>query len=305
MIQCGPFPTGNPRASPEATVENPELVAAFADHAAQNSERTWQKLLLELGHANYLVALLDDKTDFNIADRQGSAVIEKGSRLAVLFCKNEDDESFVTLFTDAGEIEAWTNQRVSTLVMPAEQAWQFVLSQPMYDGLVINPAGLAFEINRAQIELLQQAHQGASDGCGATDAAREFDVQNERIVDLLDRVQSNPELRGEIYGALAGSQLIIGSRQPLQLASAGNELDEDTEVTLLTTVSPDGGPALPVFTDTAALHARNREAYPIGMAAEDLFSLVIEDGYEGIVLNPASNWIFIPREDLSGLVAHA
>ncbi len=283
-------------------VENPQLSEALAGHASMPSDETWRELLIQVSRANYLVAVLDDETNIELDQQPDTTVIKKGSRLAILFCQNDQGQKLATLFTDREQIQAWTDQRVSTLVMPAEQAWEFVASQSMYDGVVINPAGWPLELDRRQIGLLQQAEGATPAGAPAAVPVDDV-VQNDLLVDLLQRVQSDQELRVDIYEALAQSNLVLGSREPLP--SAEQETAEEVEITLLTTVSPAGGPALPVFTDGAQLQARNSEAYPIGLPAARVFSLVLEDGYDGIVLNPASNWIFIPREDIESMFVHA
>ena len=122
-------------------------------------------------------------------------MIKKGSLLAILFCANDEGRKFVTLFTDSSEIKAWTDERVSTLVMPAQQAWQFVTSQPMYDGAVINPANLSLELNRRQIELLQQVHGGTSNDDGLLASTEQAVLHNDVLLDLLCRAKRSNRCR--------------------------------------------------------------------------------------------------------------
>jgi hypothetical protein len=128
-----------------------------------------------------------------------------------------------------------------------------------------------------------------------------FPIRNDDLVELLERLQDDPQLRDDIYAGLLDRDLVIGSREPMGSPGQWTVIEEETPITLLTIAGPSDEPALPVFTDAAALYARNDEAFPIGMPAAQLFAMVLEDEYEGIVLNPAANWMFIPREHVETL----
>jgi hypothetical protein len=132
-----------------------------------------------------------------------------------------------------------------------------------------------------------------------------FPVRNDDLVELLERLQDDPELRMEIYETLLERDLVVGSREPLASPGVWRVLEEEEPITLLTCEGPDGGSALPVFTDEESLYARCAEAHPVGMPAAQLFGMVLEDDYEGLVLNPAGNWMFVPREHVEALAASA
>jgi hypothetical protein len=64
------------------------------------------------------------------------------------------DRSLLALFTDWEAMRSWTNEPVSSMIMPANQAWDFALAH--YQGVVINPAGPSLELSRDQVEELRR-----------------------------------------------------------------------------------------------------------------------------------------------------
>ena len=134
-------------------VTNPALTAAMAGLGAGPDQAAIESLIRELNRAVYLVAILLDEA--NVTTRSpGQATFEKGSLIKMLAVADSNDRPLLLLFTDWDAIRKWTNESVSTLVMPADQAWEFALRQ--YHGAVINPAGPLLELNHNQLEDLRQ-----------------------------------------------------------------------------------------------------------------------------------------------------
>jgi hypothetical protein len=118
-------------------VTNPRLVAAIRKHQQVDAEETAVELFEELTQAVLLVGVIVD----NPPERTGEAeaLFREGDRFGIIQVQDDDDQTLLTLFTDHAELQQFTDEANSTLVMPADEAMAFVLEQG-YDGLVINPA---------------------------------------------------------------------------------------------------------------------------------------------------------------------
>ncbi len=145
--------TVTPPVDIDTPVTNPALTAAMARLGEGGDQAAIEAVLRELNRAVYLVAILLDEASVTTTS-PGQATFNKGSVIKVLNCADSNDRPLLPLFTDWDAIRKWTNTSVSTLVMPADQAWDFALSQ--YQGAVINPAGPLLELSRDQLEDLRR-----------------------------------------------------------------------------------------------------------------------------------------------------
>ncbi len=137
----------------DTPVTNPALLAAMSNLGSGTDPSRLDTLILELNRAVYLVATLLDQA--SAKERSpGEVTFEKGSLIKMLEVVNSSDHRLLPLFTDWDAIRKWTDESVSSMVMPAEQAWEFALAQ--YRGVVINPAGPMLELNRDQLEDLRR-----------------------------------------------------------------------------------------------------------------------------------------------------
>lgn len=137
----------------DTPVTNPALIAAMEGLGAGPRQAAIDTLLRELNRAVYLVATILDQA--KITERSpGQVTFEKGSLIKVRFVTDSDDRPLLPLFTDWDAIRKWTSDPVSSLVMPANQAWDFALQQ--YQGVVINPGGPLLELNRDQLADLKR-----------------------------------------------------------------------------------------------------------------------------------------------------
>lgn len=133
----------------DTPVTNPGLLTAMGGLEAGTDQAAIDRLIGELNRAVYLVATLLDQA--SVKERSaGQATLEAGSLIKVLGVSDSDDRSLLPLFTDWDAIRKWTGEPVSSMVMPASQAWEFALAE--YQGVVINPAGPVLELNRDQLE---------------------------------------------------------------------------------------------------------------------------------------------------------
>lgn len=146
--------TVNPPVDLDTPVTNPRLVAAIDSFAVDQSDSRLDMLLRELNNAVLLIATLLDDTSIQETGKPGNVVIEKGSKIKVLLAVDSNGAPILPLFTDWDSIKRWTQDRVTTLVMPAADAWGFALDG--YNGAVINPAGPSLPLDRSQLEELHR-----------------------------------------------------------------------------------------------------------------------------------------------------
>ena len=135
-------------------IENPALVAAIERLARENSDKAKDLLLVELNKANYLAAILTDEMHTSAPDEHGKTVIQKDSIIKVIETSDAHGNRYLPLFTDWKAIGEYTNKPVSTLVLPASDAWSFALHVGKYDGIVINPGRNALPLNKDMIKYL-------------------------------------------------------------------------------------------------------------------------------------------------------
>jgi hypothetical protein len=148
-------PTIVPPVDLNKPVENPNLVVALKEFETKRSEQSQQELFRQLASANFLVAFFPDEMQTTPGSKAGQLTIEKDSLLKIPACADRDGKDHLPLFTDWPAIQAWIDKPVSTLVMPASDAWSFILSQPHYAGAFVNPAGSRLQLSRDLIQYLQ------------------------------------------------------------------------------------------------------------------------------------------------------
>jgi len=137
----------------DTPVRNPALLAAMNDVGRAPDASRLDALIRELNRGMYLVVTLLDQANVQ-PQSPGQVTFEKGSLIKVFEVADASDRRLLALFTDWDAIRKWTTEPVSSMVMPAPQAWDFALAK--YQGVVINPAGPLLELNRNQIEDLQR-----------------------------------------------------------------------------------------------------------------------------------------------------
>ena len=101
--------------------------------------------------------MLADEMKMMPGSKPGVGTIEKDSTIKIFACADRDGADHLPLFTDWPAIQAWTEQKVSTLVMPASEAWDFVLSQPHYAGAFVNPGSQRLQFSREFVQYLKDA----------------------------------------------------------------------------------------------------------------------------------------------------
>lgn len=134
-------------------VENPALLKAIQRVASEGTDDSKDQLLIELQKANYIAAMVDDDLKTSPTNETGQITIQKGSTFGVLSAE-KDGANYLVLFTDWQALRAYTENKVSGWILPANHAWSFALQGETYDGVVINPAHNALPLGRPMLEFL-------------------------------------------------------------------------------------------------------------------------------------------------------
>ncbi|HKA31883.1 MAG TPA: SseB family protein [Candidatus Binatia bacterium] len=135
-------------------VENPALVRALERASHEKSTAAKEAVLGEVRKATYLAAILSDELKTSPGKTPGSVMIEAGSLIKFIGYE-KDGKNYLPLFTDWYAMRAYTKQDVNAFILRAPDAWSFVLNGN-FAGVVINPAGSAFTLERPMIESLQK-----------------------------------------------------------------------------------------------------------------------------------------------------
>jgi hypothetical protein len=135
-------------------VENPALVRALERAAREKSNAAKDALLVEVRKATYLAAILSDELKTTPSKTPGNVTIEAGSLIKFIGYE-KDGKNYLPLFTDWSAVRAYTKSDVNAFILRAPDAWSFVLNGK-FAGVVINPSGSAFILDRSMIESLQK-----------------------------------------------------------------------------------------------------------------------------------------------------
>jgi hypothetical protein len=136
-------------------VENPRLVQTLQQYLATPSTDALRDMQAELNSANYLVPILTDEIVRKPSGHPGQYTWEKGSLLKMLHAMDDKGAPHLPLFTDWSSIRAFTTKPISALVMPARDAWDFVLANAHLNGAMINPSSSGTMLTRSQIQKLR------------------------------------------------------------------------------------------------------------------------------------------------------
>jgi hypothetical protein len=118
-------------------VENPSLVSAIREHHELNSNESADNLTAELSKANYLAAMMTNNMD--IVD----GIAQEGSTFGLGLIKDEEGRMLLPIFTDWIHLNESAPGK-SGLVLSA--GWAYSMGSEEFDGVVINPTGLALPL---------------------------------------------------------------------------------------------------------------------------------------------------------------
>ena len=137
-------------------VTNPAFVAALDALEAADTADTREQVALQIGQATFLVAIMGDALHFAPGAAPGQTTLEAGSKFGVLQSDDGQGGQVLPLFTDWDALRNAITRPVSALVMPAAEAWQFVLGGSC-SGIVINPANQGIMLSREAVQRMAGA----------------------------------------------------------------------------------------------------------------------------------------------------
>ena len=127
---------------------------------------------------------------------------------------------------------------------------------------------------------------------------------NPDLVEAIQLVLANPsqESRQFLYQAFLDSTLLLGLRSlPKSISSFPTVVEQDTSVSVLTSVNPQGKEVLLVFSDLESLRARNPTVAWIAMYARDILDQALAGHFAGIVINSAGSWVELSSAEIESL----
>ena len=130
---------------------------------------------------------------------------------------------------------------------------------------------------------------------------------NPDLVEAIQRVVTDPSQsnRQLLYQAFLNSKLLLGLRSlPESISSFPTVVEQDTSVSVLTSLNPQGKEVLLVFSDLESLRARNPTVAWIAMSGRDILEQALAGHYAGIVINPAGSWVELSAEEMKSLMSH-
>jgi hypothetical protein len=149
-------PDTTPPVDVNKPVENPSLVSAILHFDASRPVTGQSEVAQQLNAANYLIPILRVQIPTTPKGPDGSAVVTENTQIKVLQAADASGKPCLPLFTDWRALRAWNKSDVSTLVMPAKAAWDFVLTHDVYSGAIVNPGEKPIALSRDVIRALRE-----------------------------------------------------------------------------------------------------------------------------------------------------
>jgi hypothetical protein len=128
--------------------------------------------------------------------------------------------------------------------------------------------------------------------------------RDESLSNLMDAFQQSPSdaLRQALYRTLAQAVIYVAAPMVPQgwLQSPG-KTGSLQALPLMTAVARDGSRGVVAFCDEVSAKQAGTELFVLAVPAPDLILLVLQQGYEALMLKKSDAWIGIPRADLQVL----
>lgn len=196
-------PAGPPPVDLNRAVSNEPLLAAMAASFAERTEEAAERLWAALNEADFLVAVSPGPDGEMTPPAHGEAA-EGEQPLNVMSAADAEGGIYLLLFTDWDAITAYTDDTVLTLVMPADEAWSWVIETEEFAGVVVNPGGLAQVLDRGQLgylmHLIAEQEQTAEEQQARLEAAKQELAAHRRAAGVELRQESTVRFVAEQDG---------------------------------------------------------------------------------------------------------
>jgi hypothetical protein len=137
-------------------IENPSLVEAVSHFDPAKPITAQPEIVRQLNTANYLIPIIRVQIPTGPKAPDGSAIVTQDTQVKVLQARDAAGKPCLPLFTDWRALRVWNKSDLSTLVMPAKAAWDFVLSHDVYSGAILDPGERPITLSRDIIHALRE-----------------------------------------------------------------------------------------------------------------------------------------------------
>jgi len=134
-------------------VTNPSLVSAILMVHESNTAEHWNKVIDEMLGAHFLCPVLIDPVPATSSD-DGQTVLNEGTKMRFPMIENAEHQNYFLCFSDWDELWRWNPaENQQTLILTYDDLASMVLrEESSAEGLVVNPMGAAFSMDRSLIE---------------------------------------------------------------------------------------------------------------------------------------------------------
>lgn len=128
LVRCYMPQDATPPVDVNKPVENPNLVEAMSHFDTARPVAAQPEVMRQLNAANYLIPIIRVHIPTTPKGPDGSAVVTQDTQIKIVQATDTSGKPCLPLFTDWRALRAWNNSDLSTFVMPAKTAWDFVLA---------------------------------------------------------------------------------------------------------------------------------------------------------------------------------
>ncbi|HEY2583260.1 MAG TPA: SseB family protein [Mucilaginibacter sp.] len=134
-------------------IVNPALKKAIKVFNSNKSEKILEAVASALKKANFLVLINSEKMKVSQTTESNNQIVEKGSVIEFLKTFDENNDSFLPIFTDWNEVDLWIESRenIAGWIMTTTEVFSFVVKNKNDKGLVINPCSDRWAMDKEQI----------------------------------------------------------------------------------------------------------------------------------------------------------
>ncbi|MFZ5892837.1 MAG: SseB family protein [Myxococcota bacterium] len=123
------------------------------------------------------------------------------------------------------------------------------------------------------------------------------------IIDAAQR--PSEDSRAALLQHLGDSALFVAIREPVALDVDESGVLRSTANLAVLTGSGPNAPVLLGFTSERQVRRRKADAHPLLLPVKTICELVVQQNYNGLVINPEDKWVFVSREELRAAVGRA
>ncbi len=184
-------------------VVNPRLKGLLAEMKRNRTEYIINQVFEEIAMQAHFLSVVSF-SEGPVSDGKGTATFQKGSTMSLHMLTTQDDKHFYPVFTDWSEIHKWQNcPSQNTIVFSFENYAEMIQSDPNISGIVIDPFGANFIVDRKLSEHLKTTKDIITKGVSEQKVAKDTTVwlgepkvyPTEMIEAVKDHLQKEPAVK--------------------------------------------------------------------------------------------------------------